>query len=50
MIAGFNILKVGVNGMNGVVKHLYDYYGYKAISSLVSGIAGGIISLLGGIF
>ena len=48
--AGFNNLKVGVNGMNGVVNYLYKYYGYQAISSLVSGIAGGTISLLGGIF
>ena len=47
--AGFNNLKVGVDGMNGVVNYLYKYYGYQAISSIVSGIAGGGISFIGGI-
>ena len=47
--AGFNNLKVGVDGMSGVVNYLYKYYGYQAISSIVSGIAGGGISFIGGI-
>ena len=48
--AGFNNLKVGVKGMGGVVNHLYKYYGYQALNSLISGIADGTISLIGGIF
>ena len=47
--AGFNNLKVGVNGMSGVVNYLYQYYGYQAISSIVSGIADGGLSFIGGI-
>ena len=47
--AGFSNLKVGVMGMGGVVNHLYNYYGYQALNSLISGIASGAISLIGGI-
>lgn len=47
--AGFKNLKVGVVGMGGVVNHLYKYYGFEALNSLISGIAGGAISLIGGI-
>ena len=35
--------------MGGVVNHLYKYYGFEALNSLISGIAGGAISLIGGI-